>query len=420
MRNYSTLFTEDEVTSIIKELDGVFQTEDIQQMSQKILANLKSMQKELKHLLEDLETLDSLEEVQNKKEQIEAKWKNEGHENEITPAKMKTALSSLALKESDMSQFKSIQQGTSATYGAVNKTISTKRAQIYGKAYVYVMKIREILTDQKVDYHIYAKTDSGDTILVELDDYEVLYAMKENDNKIGVACYTALNAINEAKMKNNTQLREKQSGLNAQAKKGFDLFKQAIDKKVLVETKVTDEDGKERMMYQVAYNGNKKWYKDKNLSNEKAKFNKGHFFEAFDIIASKMIQNQTFEKIKYNNVINNLEHDNVDAWAGGDNAEDFYLQHSVKAIIGQSSATIKSYKSVQNILNILINLIDGITTKGFSREEVKKQLEKNFFDKNKYDALGKTTKAMNKDVEKAVDRMLEIFKSQQVDNSKKI
>ena len=115
-----------------------------------------------------------------------------------------------------------------------------------------------------------------------------------------------------------------------------------------------------------------------------------------------------------------MEHDNVDAWAGGDNAEDFYLQHSVKAIIGQSSATIKSYQSVQNILNILINLIDGIITKGFSREEVKKQLKENFFDKNKYTALGKTAKAMNDDVDKAVNRMLEIFKPQQVDNSKKI
>lgn len=420
MRNYSTLFTEDEVTSIIKELDDVFQTEDIQQMGQKILTNLKSMQDKLKNLLKDLETLDSLQDVQNQKKQIETKWKNEGHEKEMTSAKLKTALGSLALKKSDMNQFKSIQQGTSATYGAVNKTISTKRAQIYGKAYVYVMKIREILTDQKVDYHIYAKTDGGDTILVELDDYEVLYAMKENDDKIGVACYTALNAINEAKMKNNAQLREKQSGLNEQAKKGFDLFKQAVDKKVLVETKVEDENGRMKTMYQVAYNGNKKWYKDKDLSNEKAKFNKGHFFEAFDIIASKMTRNQTFGSIKYNNVINNLEHDNVDAWAGGDNAEDFYLQHSVKAIIGQSSATIKSYKSVQNILNILIGLIDGITKENLSKEEVKKQLEKNFFDKNKYDALGKTTTAMNKDVEKAVDRMLEIFTSRQVDNSKKI
>lgn len=420
MRNYTTLFTDTEVESIIKELDDVFQTEDIEQMGQKFLTNLKSMQKELKVLVKDLKTLNSLQDVQNQKKQIETKLKNEGHDKEITSAKMKTALSPLELKKSDMDKFESIQQGTSATYGAINKIISTKRAQIYGKAYVYVMKIREILTDQKVDYHIYAKTDGGETILVELDDYEVLYAMKENDNKIGMACYTALNVINEAKINNNKQLREKQSGLNAQAKRGFDLFKQAIDKKVLVETKVEDENGKMKTMYQVAYNGNKKWYKDKNLSNEKAKFNKGHFFEAFDIITSKMIQNQTFGKIKYNNVINNLEHDNVDAWAGGDNAEDFYLQHSVKAIIGQSSATIKSYQSVQNILNILINLIDGITTKGFSKEEIKKQLKKNFFDKNKYTALGKTAKAMNNDVDKAVNRMLEIFKPQQVDNSKKI
>lgn len=420
MRNYTTLFTDTEVESIIKELDDVFQTEDIEQMGQKFLTNLKSMQKELKVLVKDLKTLNSLQDVQNQKKQIETKLKNEGHDKEITSAKMKTALSPFELKKSDMDKFESIQQGTSATYGAINKIISTKRAQIYGKAYVYVMKIREILTDQKVDYHIYAKTDGGETILVELDDYEVLYAMKENDNKIGVACYTALNVINEAKINNNKQLREKQSGLNAQAKRGFDLFKQAVDKKVLVETKVEDENGKMKTMYQVAYNGNKKWYKDKNLSNEKAKFNKGHFFEAFDIIASKMIQNQTFGKIKYNNVINNLEHDNVDAWAGGDNAEDFYLQHSVKAIIGQSSATIKSYQSVQNILNILINLIDGITKKGFSREEIKKQLKKNFFDKNKYTALGKTAKAINNDVDKAVNRMLEIFKPQQVDNSKKI
>ena len=420
MRNYNTLLTNTEVESIIKELDDVFQTEDIEQMGQKILTNLKSMQKELKVLVKDLKTLDSVQDVQNQKKQIETKWKNERHEKEMTSAKMKTALSPLELKKSDMSKFESIQQGTSATYGAVNKTISTKRAQIYGKGYVYVMKIREILTDQKVDYHIYAKTDGGETILVELDDYEILYAMKENDNKIGVACYTALNAINEAKINNNKQLREKQSGLNAQAKRGFDLFKQAIDKKVLVETKVEDENGRMKTMYQVAYNGNKKWYKDKNLSNEKAKFNKGHCFEAFDIITSKMIQNQTFGKIKYNNVINNLEHDNVDAWAGGDNAEDFYLQHSVKAIIGQSSANIKSYQSVQNILNILINLIDGITAKGFSREEVKKQLKENFFDKNKYTALGKTAKAMNDDVDKAVNRMLEIIKPKQVENSKKI
>ena len=192
MRNYTTLFTNTEVESIIKELDDVFQTEDIEQMGQKFLTNLKSMQKELKILVKDLKTLDSLQDVQNQKKQIETKWKNERHEKEMTSAKMKTALSPLELKKSDMSKFKSIQQGTSATYGAVNKTISTKRAQIYGKAYVYVMKIREILTDQKVDYHIYAKTDGGETILVELDDYEVLYAMKENDNKIGVACYTAL------------------------------------------------------------------------------------------------------------------------------------------------------------------------------------------------------------------------------------
>ena len=70
MRNYTTLFTNTEVESIIKELDDVSQTDDIEQMGQKFLTNLKSMQKELKVLVKDLKTLDSLQDVQNQKKQI--------------------------------------------------------------------------------------------------------------------------------------------------------------------------------------------------------------------------------------------------------------------------------------------------------------------------------------------------------------
>ena len=136
----TALFTADEIEKIITNVEGIFNSTEVDNIREKlfnILTKLKSLKEDLINESNKRNTVKQMRDFITKRY------------TELKP--------------------KDIQ-----TKNQMIKIYNHHLTQLYAEVYLWIMKTREFLTDQIIDYHIYFGDDTNNIKLLDLNDYELL------------------------------------------------------------------------------------------------------------------------------------------------------------------------------------------------------------------------------------------------------
>lgn len=250
------------------------------------------------------------------------------------------------------------------------------------KAYILIMKIREVLFNETIEYSIYV--DMGDNKEnvqnIILNDKTLLEVISFNNHskEMKINNITLKNFILNNKNNNSEGISfndEKDTAYNSLMNevKNKDLEKVQSYWRIkyykisnLLKNKGEDKD-------LAPYVDNFLKQPNKHGKRFRIKFNEGHLAEAFDIAWSKKSINSLLDlRIEF---FKNLKYDNIKATRGADNAEDLDKQYSVKAF----NASVYNYATVYGDLVQMYEIL--------SEQNIEQNLKHMFIDEAKYSSF---------------------------------
>jgi len=313
----------------------------------------------------------------------------------------------------------------------IEETKMLKEVKIaLGEAYFLIMKFREKMTNEKINYGIYADYTDGDCELVNITEENILYFMNINSERIGLSLTkTVVDNIREfindeenknigidiniikSKVYNNfimNGLLASDSELNL-----FDKKNTAKESGIFIKKAMAYDEKNE--LYQRYFKYRNNFVKMKDGVEHRLKFNRGHVAEAFDIAYNKLYGEygrktaifNDYTKLK-DEFVANLYFDNVKAIKGGDNALDLMNQRSIKAYGNGLYDVSTIYNDIVNLTSIL----DSVLSKEFNpknrnmRNDIKNKLINMFFERGKYSSDSKFNQVTKKAVSKVIGEII--------------
>ena len=367
----TALFTADEIEEIITNVEGIFNSTEVDNIREKlfnILTKLKSLKEDLINESNKRNTVKQMRDFITKRY------------TELKP--------------------KDIQ-----TKNQMIKIYNHHLTQLYAEVYLWIMKTREFLTDQIIDYHIYFGDDKNNIKLLNLNDYELLRVLTGSVNEIKIATSKLLEQIRQE----GKQLVQKDGILSNEEKQ-----------RIIDSQKISDSQGMQLSKYynlmlqsgHLKKEGNSTYYvklpflrykKEKGKENEEVSFNFGHVSEGFDTAFSEA---QRDEKLfTLNDFAMKIERDRINAAQGGDNSTYMFHHYSVKASMKNSGASLQHTSTIMSNLDKLIQLLDTDT----EELEKRKVLKELYFEEKKYEDLKNGADLMNSQIDKALNIVLNDF-----------
>lgn len=370
----TALFTANEIEEIITNVEGIFNSTEVDNIREKlfnILTKLKSLKEDLVNESNKRNTVKQMRDFITKRY------------TELKPKEIQTK-------------------------NQMIKIYNHHLTQLYAEVYLWIMKTREFLTDQIIDYHIYFGDDKDNIKLLNLNDYELLRVLTGSVDKIKIATSKLLEQIRQERLEGK-QLVQKDGILSNEEKQ-----------RIIDSQKISDSQGAQLSKYynlmlqsgHLEKEGNSTYYvklpflkykKEKGKENEEASFNFGHVTEGFDTAFNEA---QRDEKLfTLNDFAIKIERDRINAAQGGDNSTYMFHHYSVKASMKDSGASLQRTSTIMLNLDKLIELLDT-DTKELKKREVLKEL---YFEEKKYEDLKNGADLMNSHIDKALDIVLNDF-----------
>lgn len=370
----TALFTADEIEKIITNVEGIFNSTEVDNIREKlfnILTKLKSLKEDLINESNKRNTVKQMRDFITKRY------------TELKP--------------------KDIQ-----TKNQMIKIYNHHLTQLYAEVYLWIMKTREFLTDQIIDYHIYFGDDKDNIKLLNLNDYELLRVLTGSVDEIKIVTSKLLEQIRQERLEGK-QLVQKDGILSNEEKQ-----------RIIDSQKTSDLQGAQLSKYynlalqsgHLEKKGNSTYYvnlpfpkykKEKGKEKEKVSFNFGHVTEGFDTAFSESQRDKKLFTL--NDFAIKIERDNINAAQGGDNSTYMFHHYSVKASMKNSGASLQPTSTIMSNLDKLIILLDANT------EELKKRetLKELYFEEKKYEDLKNGAELMNSHIDKALNIVLNDF-----------
>lgn len=370
----TALFTADEIEKIITNVEGIFNSTEVDNIREKlfnILTKLKSLKEDLINESNKRNTVKQMRDFITKRY------------TELKP--------------------KDIQ-----TKNQMIKIYNHHLTQLYAEVYLWIMKTREFLTDQIIDYHIYFGDDKDNIKLLNLNDYELLRVLTGSVDEIKIVTSKLLEQIRQERLEGK-QLVQKDGILSNEEKQ-----------RIIDSQKTSDLQGAQLSEYynlalqsgHLEKKGNSTYYvnlpfpkykKEKGKEKEKVSFNFGHVTEGFDTAFSEAQRDKKLFTL--NDFAIKIERDNINAAQGGDNSTYMFHHYSVKASMKNSGASLQPTSTIMSNLDKLIILLDTNT------EELKKRetLKELYFEEKKYEDLKNGADLMNSHIDKALNIVLNDF-----------
>lgn len=257
------------------------------------------------------------------------------------------------------------------------------------EAYVLIMKFRELLFNERIDYGIYTGRKEGKLKYLHLGEEGLLHLMSFNNKSSMIEITTSLKHVEEAKKKMNKTYNELIEGTNAII--DFIEYKTNFINEFLPYILEKDFENKNKNFN---YNSLKVWHKvlddtgipleyryhllAKNsapISDKKKRsrqsFNRGHLVEAIDKVSDQIV----FSKNSFNTVKNFmdndiriefyhfLERDSAKATRKGDNDINILYQKSIKALNANLYSTATIYGDIKELTDLIDDFFKGDTEK---------------------------------------------------------
>lgn len=370
----TALFTADEIEEIITNVEGIFNSTEVDNIREKlfnILTKLKSLKEDLVNESNKRNTVKQMRDFITKRY------------TELKPKEIQTK-------------------------NQMIKIYNHHLTQLYAEVYLWIMKTREFLTDQIIDYHIYFGDDTNNIKLLDLNDYELLRVLTGSVSEIKIVTSKLLEQIRQERLEGK-QLVQKNGVLSNEVKQ-----------RIIDSQKISDSQGAQfSKYYNLALQSGhlekrrnstyyvelpfKKYKKEKGKEKEEVSFNFGHVAEGFDTAFSEA---QRDEKLfTLNDFAIKIERDNVKAAQGGDNSTYMFHHYSVKASMKDSGASLQLTSTIMLNLDRLIKLLNT-NTEELKKREVLKEL---YFKEKKYEDLKNGAELMNSQIDKALNIVLNDF-----------
>ena len=363
----TALFTANEIEEIITNVEGIFNSTEVDNIREKlfnILTKLKSLKEDLVNESNKRNTVKQMRDFITKRY------------TELKPKEIQTK-------------------------NQMIKIYNHHLTQLYAEVYLWIMKTREFLTDQIIDYHIYFGDDKDNIKLLNLNDYELLRVLTGSVDKIKIATSKLLEQIRQERLEGKQLVqKEKQRIIDSQKisdSQGAQLSKYY---NLMLQSGHLKKEGNSTYYVKLPF---LKYKKEKGKENEEASFNFGNVTEGFDTAFSEA---QRDEKLfTLNDFAIKIERDRINAAQGGDNSTYMFHHYSVKASMKDSGASLQRTSTIILNLDKLIELLDT-DTKELRKREVLKEL---YFEEKKYEDLKNGADLMNSHIDKALDIVLNDF-----------
>ena len=269
--------------------------------------------------------------------------------------------------------------------------------KLIAEAYFLIMKIRQSLLNENINYMIYVGDNKHpeDAIALEVDEDNILKLMSVGAQGISLRSITdkMITKLNETQQEdkdyttgykiNTSKTNFYREFIPQVIKEDFRTLKNSKDAQNYgIIHDLIDKELKPYRKYLLTKDTLKKHLEDDHDRRHAVHFSMGNISEAFDIGYDSIYKEYSdpiynYEKLRFS-FYDNLYIDNIKATKGGDNAVDLKNQLSVKAF----SASLYSINTIYGDLIQITDMIDSISSNWERR--AKDQIESMFIEESKY------------------------------------